>query len=77
MANGEEIVRTLRQVAWPIVTAILLAVAQAESAEAAAKGYGGCGEYRYYHNGRCMDARGDDAGPATHWHPNDPSNSIH
>ena len=58
------------------VIGLAIAAMQASAAVAAArKNAGGCGEYRYYRGGRCVDARGGDAGPPTHWHPNDPSNS--
>ncbi len=58
------------------VIGLAITAMQASAAVAAArKNAGGCGEYRYYRAGRCVDARGSDAGPPSHWHPYDPSNS--
>jgi len=47
------------------------------SAAVAAMNSGGCGEYKYYRGGSCIDARGSGAGPPSYWHPSDPSRSIH
>jgi hypothetical protein len=73
---GAAIVSTPKRVV--VLTVIGLAIAAMHSSIAsAARNSGGCGEYRYYHGGRCVDARGSGAGPPSHWHPYDPSNSIH
>lgn len=73
---GAAIVSTPKRVV--MLTVIGLAIAAMHSSIAtAARNSGGCGEYRYYHGGRCVDARGSGAGPPSHWHPYDPSNSIH
>jgi uncharacterized membrane protein len=58
------------------VIGLAIAAMQASTAVAAARNSGGgCGAYRYYRGGKCVDARGSDAGPPDHWHPHDPSNS--
>jgi len=77
VANGDEVVHTPKRLIRIILVGILMALMQASVAEAARKGNGACGEYRYRHNGACVDARGAGAGPPAHWHPYDPSNSIH
>jgi hypothetical protein len=65
-------VSTLARLAMLSVIGMAIAT-QADIAVAARNNSGGCGEYRYYHAGRCMDARGSGAGPRSYWHPHDPS----
>jgi hypothetical protein len=70
-------VHTLKQLVWLSIVGTLVLVTLASIAEAARNGDGACGEYKYRHNGTCVDARGSDAGPPSHWHSYDPSRSIH
>jgi hypothetical protein len=69
------IMSTSKRLVMLSLIGLAIAAMQASIAVAARNSSGGCGEYRYYHGGRCVDARGSDAGPPDHWHPYDPSNS--
>ena len=73
---GAAIVSIPKRVVTPIVIGLAIAAMQSSIA-AAVRNSGGCGEYRYYHGGKCVDARGSGAGPPSYWHPYDPSSSIH
>ena len=72
---GAAVMCTSKRFVMLSVIGLALAATQASTAVAARKNAVGCGEYSYYRGGRCVDARGGNAGPPTHWHPYDPSNS--
>jgi hypothetical protein len=69
-------VSTSKRIVILSVIGLAVAAIQASTAVAARNSGGGCGDYRYYRGGRCIDAWGN-AGPSSQWHPNDPSSSIH
>lgn len=62
--NGETLMRTLKLFVGPTLGAALAATSALGITKATAADAGNCGEYNYWHDGKCVDARDK---PAKAW----------